>query len=172
MAVQHEGERVLKALQPADRVVLLDERGRWVAAGGECSEHPHVALGCAAWALLLLPCWGQHPLLPCLQGPFQRGHGAAAGTGGPRLVGRVVGLLRRRPRPSLIAGWVQASDQSWPSLVFVLGGPFGHAPAVRQRGDDTIRLSRMVLNHQVANVVLLEQLYRAHTILRGEPYHH
>lgn len=44
---------------------------------------------------------------------------------------------------------VQASDQSWPSLVFCIGGPFGHAPAVRQRGDDTIRLSKMVLNHQV-----------------------
>ena len=45
---------------------------------------------------------------------------------------------------------LQASDQSWPSLVFCIGGPFGHAPAVRQRGDDVIRLSKMVLNHQVS----------------------
>jgi rRNA large subunit m3Psi methyltransferase RlmH len=52
------------------------------------------------------------------------------------------------------------------------GGPFGHAKEVRQRADDQIRLSSMVLNHQVAHVVLLEQLYRAWTILRGEPYHH
>jgi 23S rRNA (pseudouridine1915-N3)-methyltransferase len=67
---------------------------------------------------------------------------------------------------------MQASDQSWPSVVFCIGGPFGHAPAVRERANDTIRLSKMVLNHQVAHVVLLEQLYRAWTILRGEPYHH
>ncbi len=46
---------------------------------------------------------------------------------------------------------LQASDQSWPSIVFCIGGPFGHAPAVRQRGNDTIRLSKMVLNHQVGN---------------------
>ena len=43
---------------------------------------------------------------------------------------------------------------------------------MRARGDDIIRLSRCVLNHQVAHVVLLEQLYRGWTILRGEPYHH
>ena len=42
----------------------------------------------------------------------------------------------------------QASDQSWPSLVFCIGGPFGHSPAVRARGNETIRLSKMVLNHQ------------------------
>ena len=43
---------------------------------------------------------------------------------------------------------------------------------VRTRANESIRLSSMVLNHQVAHVVLLEQLYRAWTILRGEPYHH
>jgi 23S rRNA (pseudouridine1915-N3)-methyltransferase len=43
---------------------------------------------------------------------------------------------------------------------------------VRARADDAIALSRAVLNHAVAHVVLLEQLYRGHTILRGEPYHH
>lgn len=53
------------------------------------------------------------------------------------------------PNPSAQTPSLQASDQSWPSLVFCIGGPFGHAPAVRQRGDDTIRLSKMVLNHQV-----------------------
>ena len=67
---------------------------------------------------------------------------------------------------------LQASDNSWPGVVFCIGGPFGHSPAVRARGDDVVRLSRCVLNHTVARVVLLEQLYRAWTILRGEPYHH
>lgn len=66
----------------------------------------------------------------------------------------------------------QASDEGWPQLVFCIGGPFGHSKEVRSRADDQIKLSKMVLNHQVAHVVLLEQLYRAWTILRGEPYHH
>lgn len=56
--------------------------------------------------------------------------------------------------------------------VFVIGGPYGHDPSVRQKAWRTLRLSRMVLNHQVARVVLYEQLYRAFTVLRGEPYHH
>eukprot|EP00775_Hariotina_reticulata_P012098 gene12098-12237_t len=65
----------------------------------------------------------------------------------------------------------QAGDNGSP-LAFVVGGPFGHGPAVVNRANDSIRLSKMVLNHQVAYVVLIEQLYRGWTILRGEPYHH
>jgi 23S rRNA (pseudouridine1915-N3)-methyltransferase len=57
-------------------------------------------------------------------------------------------------------------------LVFCIGGPYGHGDAVRERANDTIRLSKLVLNHQVAVVVLLEQLYRGWAILRGDPYHH
>lgn len=49
----------------------------------------------------------------------------------------------------LIAG---AGDDGVP-LVFVVGGPYGHGDAVRQRGDDCLRLSRLVLNHQLAYVV-------------------
>eukprot|EP00238_Polyblepharides_amylifera_P014049 CAMPEP_0196576660 /NCGR_PEP_ID=MMETSP1081-20130531/5871_1 /TAXON_ID=36882 /ORGANISM="Pyramimonas amylifera, Strain CCMP720" /LENGTH=216 /DNA_ID=CAMNT_0041895335 /DNA_START=35 /DNA_END=685 /DNA_ORIENTATION=- len=66
----------------------------------------------------------------------------------------------------------RAGDQGVGALVFAIGGPHGHGPQVRERADDTIRLSKMVLNHQIARLVLLEQLYRAWTILRGEPYHH
>ncbi len=141
VAVGHEGERVLRIIQPSDRVVLLDERGRELTSEG----------------LAELLAW--------------------------------------------------AGDQGCPCLVFVIGGPFGHSPAVRARANDSIRLSPMVLNHAVAKVgeifgkinmkdnllqhcrhrnvefksvaffhslqvVLLEQLYRAWTILRGEPYHH
>ena len=43
---------------------------------------------------------------------------------------------------------------------------------MRERADRAIRLSSMVMNHQVARLVLLEQIYRAWTILKGEPYHH
>ena len=65
-----------------------------------------------------------------------------------------------------------AGEAAPPALVFAIGGPFGHGAAARARADDAIRLSSCVLNHQVARLVLAEQLYRAWTILRGEPYHH
>lgn len=65
----------------------------------------------------------------------------------------------------------QAGDNGTP-LAFVVGGPFGHGQAVFDRAHDSIRLSNMVLNHQVAYVVLVEQLYRGWTIIKGEPYHH
>jgi 23S rRNA (pseudouridine1915-N3)-methyltransferase len=55
-------------------------------------------------------------------------------------------------------------------LAFVIGGPFG-APSL-PRVDQRLSLGRMTLPHQLARVVLLEQLYRAHKILAGEPYHY
>ncbi|MDP2308380.1 MAG: 23S rRNA (pseudouridine(1915)-N(3))-methyltransferase RlmH [Pseudomonadota bacterium] len=58
------------------------------------------------------------------------------------------------------------------SLVFAIGGPYGHAPEVRERAWKVHRLSAMVLAHAVARVVLVEQIYRACTIRKGEPYHH
>lgn len=58
------------------------------------------------------------------------------------------------------------------SLVFAIGGAYGHAPVVRERAWKTVRLSTMVLAHAVARVVLVEQVYRACTIRAGEPYHH
>ena len=66
----------------------------------------------------------------------------------------------------------EAGEDNVPALVFAIGGPYGHGPAMRQRADVVMRLSAMVMNHQVARVVLCEQLYRAWTILKGEPYHH
>jgi 23S rRNA (pseudouridine1915-N3)-methyltransferase len=57
-------------------------------------------------------------------------------------------------------------------LVFAIGGPYGHGAAVRQRAWKTVALSRMVLNHELARVVLIEQLYRASTLLWGGSYHH
>ena len=63
-------------------------------------------------------------------------------------------------------------DEGYERGVFVLGGPFGHGKDVIDRANESLRLSKMVLNHQVARLVVTEALYRAHTILRGEPYHH
>ena len=65
-----------------------------------------------------------------------------------------------------------AGDAGHSGIVFAIGGPFGHGDAVKARADVKIKLSSMVMNHQVARMVLLEQVYRAWTILRGEPYHH
>jgi len=62
-------------------------------------------------------------------------------------------------------------DERDKDLRFVIGGAWGLADAVKQRADRSIRLSSMTLPHELARVVLLEQLYRAWTILRREPYH-
>jgi len=56
-------------------------------------------------------------------------------------------------------------------LVFVLGGAYGVNDAVRQRGK-LLALSQLTLPHELCRALLLEQLYRARTIQRGEPYHH
>ncbi|GLC47927.1 hypothetical protein PLESTB_000040600 [Pleodorina starrii] len=100
-----EGQKVLKAIEGRDYVVVLDERGQELSSEG-------------------------------------------------------------------LADLVAAAGDVNRPLVFCIGGPYGHSDAVRGRADRMVRLSSMVLNHQVALVVLLEQLYRACTILRGVPYHH
>ena len=53
----------------------------------------------------------------------------------------------------------------------VIGGPYGLDPAVRQRADLVLSLSKMTFTHQMARVLLLEQLYRSCTIIKNEPYH-
>jgi 23S rRNA (pseudouridine1915-N3)-methyltransferase len=57
-------------------------------------------------------------------------------------------------------------------LHFALGGAYGHHQCIREAAHDVIKMSDLVLNHQIARVLLLEQLYRAWTILKNEPYHH
>ncbi len=57
-------------------------------------------------------------------------------------------------------------------LVFVIGGAYGFSEAVYARADGKISLSKMTYSHQLVRTVFAEQLYRAFTILRGEPYHH
>lgn len=56
-------------------------------------------------------------------------------------------------------------------VAFLIGGPDGLAPAVKESADERIALSRLTLPHGLARVVLAEQLYRAHSLLRGHPYH-
>ncbi len=66
-----------------------------------------------------------------------------------------------------VARWLEQGKD----LALVVGGSDGVSDAVRARADEALALSRMTLPHRLARVVLLEQLYRAMTILRGEPYH-
>ena len=54
----------------------------------------------------------------------------------------------------------------------MIGGPYGFSQAVYQRCQERLSLSRMTFSHQLVRLVFLEQLYRAFTIIRGEPYHH
>jgi 23S rRNA (pseudouridine1915-N3)-methyltransferase len=102
---QLEGEQLLRQLQPADWVVLLDEHGR-------------------------------------------------------------------EPRSVELAAWLAQRQQTVRRLVFVIGGPYGFAPAVYARANEQLSLSRLTFSHQMVRLVFTEQLYRACTILKGEPYHH
>ena len=57
-------------------------------------------------------------------------------------------------------------------LVFIIGGPYGFSDAVYQRANSKISLSKMTFSHQIVRAIFTEQLYRAFTILKNEPYHH
>lgn len=56
-------------------------------------------------------------------------------------------------------------------LVFFIGGPEGVGPGVKKRADSLLALSKMTFPHEMAQAILLEQIYRAATILKGEAYH-
>jgi 23S rRNA (pseudouridine1915-N3)-methyltransferase len=69
------------------------------------------------------------------------------------------------------ARWLQQQRDEARSVAFVIGGAHGLGPAVRQRATRRLSLAPWTLPHELARLVLAEQLYRAGTILRGEPYH-
>ena len=102
---EREGELILKALQPGDYLVLLDEHGKEM-------------------------------------------------------------------RSIEYASWLQRTANNSRRLVFIIGGPYGFSPSVYQRANDKISLSRMTFSHQMVRLIFTEQLYRACTIIKNEPYHH
>lgn len=57
-------------------------------------------------------------------------------------------------------------------IVFVIGGPYGFDDSIHQRCDAKISLSKMTFSHQMVRMIFLEQVYRAFTIMKNEPYHH
>lgn len=57
-------------------------------------------------------------------------------------------------------------------LVFIVGGPYGFSDEVYSRANDKLSLSKMTFPHELVRLFFVEQIYRAMTIMRGEPYHH
>jgi len=57
-------------------------------------------------------------------------------------------------------------------MVFVVGGPYGFSQRLYNRANGLLSLSKMTFSHQMVRMIFVEQLYRAFTILKGEPYHH
>lgn len=99
---------------------------------------------------------------------------------GERLLARVPGqnelvALHRPGRPwssERLASYLsEAALRSLPGVTFVIGGAFGLSRQVIDRADQLISLSEMTFPHELARLLLAEQIYRAGTILRGEPYH-
>ena len=76
-------------------------------------------------------------------------------------------------RSVAFAQWMQKRMAASPRrLVFMVGGPYGFAPSIHALGHEEISLSKMTLSHQMIRLLFVEQIYRAMTILNGEPYHH
>lgn len=90
--------------------------------------------------------------------------------------GDAVILLDERGREMTsreFAGFIEGKMNSGlKRLVFVIGGPYGFSKEVYDRCDGKISLSRMTFSHEMVRLFFTEQVYRAMTILRGEPYHH
>lgn len=58
------------------------------------------------------------------------------------------------------------------NLIFIIGGPYGFSKEVYERANEKLSLSKMTFSHEMVRLFFIEQIYRAMTILRGEPYHH
>lgn len=68
---------------------------------------------------------------------------------------------------------VGKTDRDWVrGIVFVIGGAHGFSGAVYERCNSMVSLSRMTFSHQMVRAIFTEQLYRAFSIIKGEPYHH
>lgn len=70
------------------------------------------------------------------------------------------------------ADYLQKKMSSGRDVAFVVGGPYGFSQSVYERANSKISLSKMTFSHQMVRLFFVEQIYRAMTILRGEPYHH
>jgi len=99
----------------------------------------------------------------------REGERLAAAIGGAQLVACEVGG-RQMSSPEF-AAWVQRLREAAVDAAFVIGGAYGLAPELAARAVARLSFSSWTLPHELARLVLAEQLYRAGTIVRGEPYH-
>ena len=90
--------------------------------------------------------------------------------------GDLLTLLDDKGQEMTSVQWASALEEllvrGTQNLVFAVGGAYGFSPEVYRRADRKLSLSRMTFSHQMVRVIFAEQLYRAFSILRGEPYHH
>lgn len=70
------------------------------------------------------------------------------------------------------AKWIERKRNAVRRLVFVIGGPYGFSDGIYGRANGKLSLSQMTFSHQMVRLIFVEQIYRACTIIKGEPYHH
>ena len=70
------------------------------------------------------------------------------------------------------AKWLEQKRNTARRLVFIIGGPYGFSADVYTRANELLSLSKMTFSHQMIRLIFTEQVYRACTIIKGEPYHH
>lgn len=75
-------------------------------------------------------------------------------------------------RSTELAAWIENKQQTARHMTFVIGGPYGFSEDVYRRADAKLSLSRMTFSHQMVRLIFAEQIYRACTIIKNEPYHH
>ena len=75
-------------------------------------------------------------------------------------------------RSVAFADYLQKRMSAGQDIIFVVGGPYGFSPEAYARANAKISLSQMTFSHQMVRLFFVEQIYRAMTILRSEPYHH
>ena len=78
----------------------------------------------------------------------------------------------RELRSVELARWLEQKQSTARRLVFVIGGPYGFSQEVYDRANEKLSLSKLTFSHQMVRLVFTEQIYRACTIIKGEPYHH
>lgn len=78
----------------------------------------------------------------------------------------------RELRSIELARWLEQKRNTARRLIFVIGGPYGFSSEVYGRANEKLSLSKMTFSHQMVRLIFTEQIYRACTIIKGEPYHH
>jgi len=108
--------------------------------------------------------------IPDVQAMGREGEALLAASKDARRVIALSATGKQMDSPGL-ADFLQKQIEVYGSVAFMIGGPVGLSPEVLRTCDDTLSLSLLTFPHELARVILLEQLYRAATIIGGEKYH-